>query len=347
MKKKVIMFLISLSMIATAIPMEVYADDYEGDESEIVTQSTVDYTDYFTYSLSGSNCYVAGFSEYGNLHSNEDIVIPDTAYGYTVIGIDEGAFAGKTIGSLTMPTNSNFRYIRKHAFKSCDMDVLNIPKNVTSLGTEALIYFKGTKIIFGGGIRTIPKLNMWNCSNLTDIYFGDGTVTIDDNVCGYCPVERIYIGSTVSDIGSHAFHYATSNGNGNDPLRNVTIYTDNTYAKGLTYRLSYINPTFKSASGYVSETTVEQSIIFQKDAQQEIKFNVPLGTIKSVRASGVSLNYTYSNGKIIIPSSAVAVLPNGIYDIQVAYDDQANTIITNKFTLLVTGAENSGGGRRY
>ena len=150
----------------------------------------------------GKSCVITGIGDC----KDDQITIPDTADGYTVIGIADGAF--QNISSIsTMVIDGNVTYIGDSAFEGCKgIYAVTLGKNVTEIGTGA---FKNcdmlTSVTLGGGLRSIGEDAFYDCDILSDITLPEGLREIGGSAFYSCDsLAAINIPGSVNIIGSSA-----------------------------------------------------------------------------------------------------------------------------------------------
>lgn len=209
-------------------------------ETEMSTEQTdvaAETTDGFTYSNSGSNATITGYTG-----SATEITIPETVDGYTVVSIGNYSFQNKTtITSVTIPNSvtsigysafkgctalssvalgSGLTSIGSYAFENCTvLSSITIPKSVTSISSYA---FKNSisSISFESGMSAIPQNACQGASNLTSVTMPATVTSIGNNAfrdcTGLTSLTDSSIGSNVTSIGNNAFQGCTG-------LTSVTI----------------------------------------------------------------------------------------------------------------------------
>ena len=158
---------------------------------------------HYTVDSSGN----ATITEYDS--GEENVVIPESIDGYPVVAIGPRAFYEDTvIKTVSLP--EGLITISERAFDSCsNIEQLNIPSTVRTLGTSSFTHLKITELTLPEGMTEIPyhcfaycnKLTdvhlpstlkkiggygFFDCSSLTNIDLPEGLTTIDENAFDSC-----------------------------------------------------------------------------------------------------------------------------------------------------------------
>ena len=163
------------------------------------------------------------------------IVIPPTitvsGTTYSVVGIEDNAFFGSSVTSVTIP--ESVTSIGNQAFCEClSLTVVDIPSSIT--------------------ITSIPPSCFWGCCNLTSITIPNSVIDIGSYAFSACPsLTSVTIPNSVTNIGECAFSYSglisvdipssvTSIGNAAfsdcNSLNTVTNLSSVTYIDACTFR---------------------------------------------------------------------------------------------------------------
>ena len=177
----------------------------------------------FRYALySNGTAHVTGFTGAGNLN------VPSKLGGYTVTGIDPGAFKGMGITSATLP--SSVEVVSDNAFQNCtSLRSISMP-GVVSIG---MYTFDGCSSLSSVSVSTALKrigssafkdcsslssfdipssvisieAMAFHASGLTSAKIPVGVSLIEDNVFRNCKsLKTVTIPSSVSQIGNGAFY---------------------------------------------------------------------------------------------------------------------------------------------
>jgi len=96
----------------------------------------------FEYTLEGDKAIITGLNP--NSERPEDLVIPSTIDGYTVVGIADEAFSRKYFNSITIPdTIKRIGYMAFYATYVNYGQVIHIPKSVEDILPYAFSYMRG------------------------------------------------------------------------------------------------------------------------------------------------------------------------------------------------------------
>jgi hypothetical protein len=170
--------------------------------------------------FSTSGCLVAGSI---TAVTASDIATPISWFTPSNISIGYMAFANcASITGINLPTGASF--IDDFAFFSCTgLSSINLT-NLTSenpFGTHAFDSCVNLVSVAMPNLNTfsIPYVSFENCTNLSDIYFGNQTTSADDIILG----DYAFYGCTHTGGTIHAINYATAVAireklaNGDDP----------------------------------------------------------------------------------------------------------------------------------
>ncbi len=138
------------------------------------------------YQLSGREATLTNGRECsGDLEISGSVTYEGTIY--TVTGINNGAFEGSGLTSVT------------------------IPNSVTSIGSSAFRGCTGlTSVIIGDGVTTIRGYAFKDCTALTSVTIGNSVTTIEDLAFYGCnSLPSITIPNSVTSIGDYAFYECT------------------------------------------------------------------------------------------------------------------------------------------
>ena len=158
------------------------------------------------YQLSGREASLAyGRECSGDLEISGSVTYEGTIY--TVTGINNGAFEGSGLTSVT------------------------IPNSVTSIGSSAFRGCTGlTSVIIGDGVTTIRGYAFKDCTALTSVTIGNSVTTIGDLAFYGCnSLPSITIPNSVTSIGGYAFYGCSS-------LTSITIPNSVTSIGGYAFK---------------------------------------------------------------------------------------------------------------
>ncbi len=133
--------------------------------------------------------------------------IPSELDGYTVTGIDVGAFRNNArLCTVVIP--DSVTSIGSYAFEDCsNLSMVVLSKNLTSIYDGA---FKNcvsiSTIVIPEGITSIYADTFWGCTSLAEIVIPDSVVTIGRSAFENCSsLSNVVLSKNVSSIGYGAF----------------------------------------------------------------------------------------------------------------------------------------------
>ena len=135
-----------------------------------------------------------------------DLVIPDSYNGLPVIGINNGAFGGTALTSVTIPDSINS--IGEQAFTGCEnLTSVSIGNGVTSIGYAAFYNCSNlSSLTVGNSVTSIGDHAFWGCSSLKSITIPDSVTSIGEQAFANClGLISATIGDRVSSIPKYAF----------------------------------------------------------------------------------------------------------------------------------------------
>ncbi|MBP9761506.1 leucine-rich repeat domain-containing protein [Candidatus Saccharibacteria bacterium] len=132
-----------------------------------------------------------------------DVDIPSTISGQPVTSIGNGAFANKSLVSVTIP--NSVVSIGSSSFGQNLLSSITIPNSVTSLGVEAFSEMPSlTTATIGSGVLTIED-NMFFGSGLTSVAMLGAVTSIGNSAFYANSLTSISLPSTLVSIGQTAF----------------------------------------------------------------------------------------------------------------------------------------------
>ena len=152
-------------------------------------------TDYLTYSVSGREVIITGYSTY----ASGKLVIPDTIEGYPVTTISDRAF-----------------------YNCCNLTNVTIPDSVTSIGSGAFGITSLTSVTIPDSVTSIDTSAFSGCTSLTEINVSSGNEnyrSVDGilynkamSVLIFCPADltTFTIPDSVTQFASYAFDCCTN-----------------------------------------------------------------------------------------------------------------------------------------
>ena len=124
--------------------------------------------------------------------------------------------------NLSITLIDDLTWISPYAFCSTDIQSINIPSSILSIGEGA--FFGCTdlqSVVFeGNSIEEFPTQLFSGCTALTEITIPEGVTTISEKVFENCNLQKIIFPSTLDSIGAYNF----SNYYGNSSIQNIEVY---------------------------------------------------------------------------------------------------------------------------
>ena len=167
----------------------------------------------YTYNLNaeGNAYYLASYNGV-----DTSVSVPETYEGKPVTAIGGGAFAGRAVNVVYLP--SSVKSIGNNAFENCGSLHSVAMEGVNEIGNYA---FSGcarlTSVTLGSEIKEIKIGTFYKCSGLTNIDFPAGMKDVGDYAFYNCTaLTSIDLPDTVETLGTYAFAGCTR-------LNNATI----------------------------------------------------------------------------------------------------------------------------
>ena len=198
---------------------------------------------WFSFVLLMSSLYAQNASDFEVLGNDDNtmtilnyrgqaknVVVPDRIFNMTVTRIQNGAFQGKELTSVTIPETITFigdnvfennsltsivlpntlTYIGNGAFKNNKLANITIPANVATIGSQAFYENSLTSIVIPDSVKYIGN-EAFRKNQLTNIRIGNGVVFIGDyaffpNSGNTGITTNLTLGNNVMHIGSGAFN---------------------------------------------------------------------------------------------------------------------------------------------
>ena len=155
------------------------------------------------------------------------INLKDIVLSYNIKSIDDNAFSGCSLTSITIP--SSVTSIGFAAFAVCtNLTSITIGSGVTSIGSNAFeSCISITSITIPSSVTIVGSYAFSSCTNLTSIIISDSVKSIGNSAFGYCTsLTSITIPSSVTSICLDSFYNCTS-------LTDITVEIANTAYKSI------------------------------------------------------------------------------------------------------------------
>ena len=174
---------------------------------------------YYTYTVSGGKATV---TDVDASISGDDVIIPDTLGGYSVVSIGRYAFEYCTkLTGITIP--DSVTSIGYGAFYGCrSLESVTIGDSVTSIGGYAFQDCRSLKsITIGSSVKSIDICAFGGCTSLESIIIPDSVTSIGVEAFSGCSsLASIIIPDSITSIGDAAFAYCKG-------LTGITVDEDN------------------------------------------------------------------------------------------------------------------------
>lgn len=233
--KKIIAIFLSVLFVVAMLPMQTFAETYNGTCGDSAKWSLDTDTGVLTISGSG-DMYDYDYTDDVPWYSQKNS-IKSVNIGNGVTSIGERAFEDcSSLKNITIP--DGVTSIGWRAFEVCSsLTSITIPESVTSIGGDAFyntayynnednwkndVLFIGNHLIVAKesisgsytvrtGTKTIADFAFYNCSSLTSITIPDGVTSIGGGAFEDCrSLTNITIPNSVTSIGSIAFYGCSS-----------------------------------------------------------------------------------------------------------------------------------------
>ena len=190
-----------------------------------VLKTTAPYSEGLQYYLDGVDAWITGPGTF----DGEELNIPPEIDGYTVIGVDSGAFAEAAVTSVTLPAGVTAVYgsaftdcvslvavylpegiaaLDTGAFEWCDsLPSAVIPAGVTSIGDNLFGNCHSlASVAIHSGVTHIGEWAFSGCDSLVTVTVPDGVTYINDGVFDSCDsLKSVYLPAGITGIGGWAF----------------------------------------------------------------------------------------------------------------------------------------------
>lgn len=176
---------------------EVFGDGLEEEtEEELVAEG-------YAYSITYDGTVV--IEEY--YYDTENVTIPETLAGRTVVGIEDSAFEGKkSLLSVSIP--DSVEWIGESAFAHCEnLTSVSLPEQLKTIPAEMFYFDKSlTEIRLPEGLACIERSAFGFCTSLREIQLNSGLKTICASAFENCTgLSSVHIPAGVTEIGDSVF----------------------------------------------------------------------------------------------------------------------------------------------
>ncbi len=186
--KKTVSILITLIMVLSlfsAVPFTAGAASLTENDSAVGdgtnTEAQTD-ANIYTYRVLFGSATITGLKE---SVTDKFLDIPPEIDGYTVTGIESGAFMNTDIISVNIP--DSVTSIGDHAFNNCSsLWYVTIGNNVRSIGRNAFGFTDIQRITIPDSVTSIGEWAFASCHNLSSVTIGSGLTNISSYVFYSC-----------------------------------------------------------------------------------------------------------------------------------------------------------------
>ncbi len=190
-----------------------------------VLKTTAPYSEGLEYYLDGVDAWITGPGSF----EGADLNVPPEIDGYTVIGVEYGAFRDAAVTSVTLPAGVTavkgyaFAYcgslvavylpegiavLEYDAFEGCySLPSAVIPAGVTSIEDSLFGNCRSlVSVAIHSGVTHIGEWAFSDCYSLVTVTVPDGVTYINDCVFDSCDsLKSVYLPAGITGIGSWAF----------------------------------------------------------------------------------------------------------------------------------------------
>ena len=283
---------------------------------------------------------IASRNTYGNLDVSGDLVLPNTANGFstqfTVVGTGESSFNGiylpemkNDVTSITIP--GSIATIGFRTFRGCEaVESYILEEGITTIGGQAFQDNKAlTSIVLPNSVTTIGNSTFNGCSTLTSLTLSQNLTQIPDRAFPNCPVlTQLSVPASVTDFLAESWYSSSIttlimegavppviNPGWNGTAANMTVYTDAANIDA-----------YKAAPIWADMEIKDSATLSTKKVEQEFDWGIypnPTSGLVSVKGIENINNITLYNvtGTALLNSNSPQIdlssLASGIYFIKV------------------------------
>ena len=254
-----------------------------------IGSSAFSYTKLKNISITNPNC---GIDDYAFAYTPMENAIIASAGKYMFLGVSDIETKTK---NLTITLLDGMTWIPDYAFTQTDIENINIPASVVSLGQGAFWYCKDLKTITfeGSNISEIPDMFLSGCESLEDIIIPKGISNIGEYVFRECGnLKRIEFPSTLTHIGRGNFNYKDTNLDVYIP--NLSQWLNIDFARNEYGGFDYSNPLSKSSNFYVNNEKLSGILTIPSDIY-DLKLDALGLAINNL--SGIEIPYSVQSVK--------------------------------------------------
>ncbi len=201
----------------SAEPQNTKAENQETSSEEALDETAAEEQELFTYIIDNDRAVITGLqAEYENFWQ-ENMVIPDTLGGYSVVEIGDHAFENTKLKSVHIP--ESVEVIGNSAFRNTAMEDVNFSEcyNLKEVKANAFencnLYDSYCPTWFIGFMETIGERAFAGNKRLTLINFPSGDVTIEKDAFDGCGDEMLFfVQKGREETGKEVEAYAAANG---------------------------------------------------------------------------------------------------------------------------------------
>lgn len=146
----------------------------------------------------------------------KNVIIPDMIFNMPVTRLQNGAFQGKGITSVTLPTTITF--IGDNTFEGNSLTTVALPDTLVYIGNGTFKNNKLTNIVIPANVTIIGSQAFYG-NDLTSIVIPDNVKYIGNEAFRRNLLTRVIIGNGVIYIGNFAFYTGDRNNNSGNSVR--------------------------------------------------------------------------------------------------------------------------------
>lgn len=200
----------------SAEPQNTKAENQETSSEEALDETAAEEQELFTYIIDNDRAVVTGLQTEDTSGLQEEMVIPDTLGGYSVVEIGDHAFENIQLKSVRIP--ESVEVIGNSAFRNTDIEDVNFSqcynlKEVKANAFENCNLHEPDYSSFTWFMEKIGERAFAGNKQLTRVNFRSGDVTIEKEAFDNCGDEMLFfVDWSREKTGKEVEAYAAANG---------------------------------------------------------------------------------------------------------------------------------------